>query len=80
MCDNAVASQGVVLVIDVLNDLTIIDREKPLVDEELIALIEPVPEQCYHGELQGFLILGCLLQRLDLPLIPPCDDAEGDNA
>ena len=44
MCDNAVASLGVVLVIDVLNDLTIIDREKPLVDEELIALIESVPE------------------------------------
>ena len=80
MCDNAVASQGVVLVIDVLNDLTIIDREKLLVDEELIALIEPVPEQRYHGELQGFFIRGCLLQRLDLSLVLPCYDAKGDDA
>lgn len=80
MCDNAVASQSVVLIIDVLDDLTIIDREKPLLDKELVALIESVSEQRHHGELQGFFIRGCLLQRLDLPLIPPCDNAKGDDA
>lgn len=73
MCDDAVPTQGVVLLIDIPHDFSITNGIEAVADMPLVLLIKPVAQQGHHRQLQRFLILHILLEPL---VVLPGDQAK----
>ena len=64
-----------ILIVYILNNLPIADREVSLRDIRFIPLIESVPELRDHRHADGFVIRGTVLQFFRLPPILPRNDS-----
>lgn len=80
MGNDAVAAEGMVLLIDIPHDLPVGDRVVSVLHVAAIALVEAIPEQCDHRKPDGFLVVVPFLQLLELSVVLPGDHALREHA
>ena len=80
MRNNAIASESVILLIDVPHDFPVRNRIVSVLHVSAIALVEAIPEQRHHGLSDCLLVIGALVKPLDLTVVLPGDHAQRDDA
>ena len=73
MGDNAIPSEGMVLIVYVPHHFPIRDRIVPLLHVKLVPLVEPIAQQSHHRQADRLLPLNLLLLLLRLSFILPGD-------
>lgn len=80
MRNDPVASESVVLFIDIPHNLTIWDRIVSVLHVTAIAFVEAITQQRHHGLPDRFLVVGALAELPDLSVVLPGDYAQRDDA
>ena len=78
--NHTVASESVVLLVDIPHDLTVGDGVVSVLHVATVALIEAIAQQCHHGLPDCLLVVGALAQLLQLTVVLPGDNAQRNHA
>lgn len=73
--NDAVATKGMILFVDIPHDLPVRNRIVSVLHMAAVALIEAIPEQCDHCKPDGFLFVVPFLQLRELSLVLSSDHA-----
>ena len=80
MRNHTVASESVVLLVDIPHDLTVGDRVVSVLHVTAVTLVKAIPKQGDHRPPDRLLVGGALAQLLQLTVVLPGDNAQRNHA
>ena len=80
MRDHTVATESMILLIDVPHDLSVGDRVVSILHVATVTLVEAISQQGNHCLPDRLLVIGAFAQLLQLPVVHPSYDSQREHA